>query len=1078
LKEDARSKQTYVVDILKAGNAATWNGGPGKKDNCIIEPNDCFVDIEHSEGHMINVYVLLTLLSVLPLFVQRPQLLNCFVNSQFEGMDHLVRHISSHTPEVVTIRFKRKGVNQPAEKPKSTSGSLFPTNLKKVLSLSSNSQLSSLNQRAKEANASYLNQVKKVREFRVHYDDALTTILNSYQEAETERLSSISRNMKALLKTETSISSIWGDKTTQVSHVAGVLDHASLELTSLVDEIKSGRPPPPLPEYKIYTQSNPATAGDIRKEEAAPGAASEDGSEASSSEFEEAMMRYYDKMVDSVNGLEDVEMKRMQQWFKHTNGRDAFAAVLTRQRNTKQGVNVRLHPQAFRLLGTLVLSFLDQAKAAMHISAAQLVMIMSQSFYMEGDENTISSNSDGKSLAASLDSPTNASSHTRGNSSSGSSGDSKTTPSSSSTVGLMLSKPRRAGSNAIDRILEGGDEGNDDDDRDDNGDNEDDDWTHAVAVAKSSAASTGSNGSNNGNNNTNKFNLFAPVVPGTSVQPARAAGPLDPPALASPPLTSPPPIVAPTSSPSSSPLHQHQSLSTDNPSAFAPVSSSSSTCPSSTSTAFLPSSVVAAMPPTSLTVAINRSISTESLSSAPITPPLLSPSSTPPLMPSNSSMIVTVTTSNGNNSPQPGANRPSVTFHAGTRANGSNRTSFAIQTNSSGAPTLVRISSLPSASTLSNSSSGVSSSMTSTSTSTTSTTASSTLSSPMSNSLISPSLSSSTSVDSVSSISSNNNDRSSSPSPGLFTAPSPTASPSSSSSITSPAPTPVTTTRSHRSTVSSTSTPSVSQLPPSQQGRIFLQSIIKHHPVWKSSRFWEEAFFEALAKKMKKHRGNHRWLAESEQVEALRSQRNDVFSCLGTFAHNMREFDMERKQVISFVEKVGSINDMPEDELAMILAMDGLKDGTEPDMDGPLRTLVAHPMTMDDVSSVSIELSQRLQGTELVTFSLSLIIPHNDIDCDASAIGGDDFVKLSESPTGGYIRTPIVLFATGINSMSCLYCTLLFRHCSDHEPVGWLETDEEGALNWCRQGAPLTPNGCSLPFADITNISIGRHSSV
>lgn len=136
VQEDTKSKQTYVVEVIKGGHAFAWNNGSGKKDNCAIEANDVVVDIEHNDGHMVNV--------------------------QHEGMEALIKHITTHAPEIVTIRFKRKGVNQP-DKVKPS-----PSALKKVLSLSissSGGQLAILNQRAKDANAAYLNQVMNSHAF-------------------------------------------------------------------------------------------------------------------------------------------------------------------------------------------------------------------------------------------------------------------------------------------------------------------------------------------------------------------------------------------------------------------------------------------------------------------------------------------------------------------------------------------------------------------------------------------------------------------------------------------------------------------------------------------------------------------------------------------------------------------------------------------------------------------------------------------------------------------------------------------------------------------------------------------------
>jgi hypothetical protein len=59
----------------------------------------------------------------------------------------------------------------------------------------------------------------------------------------------------------------------------------------------------------------------------------------------------------------------------------AFAAVLNQQRNTNAALH--LTEEGFEALGALIVKFLDEAHAAMHVRPAQLVMIMSQTFYRD-----------------------------------------------------------------------------------------------------------------------------------------------------------------------------------------------------------------------------------------------------------------------------------------------------------------------------------------------------------------------------------------------------------------------------------------------------------------------------------------------------------------------------------------------------------------------------------------------------------------------------------------------------------------------------------------------------------------------
>ncbi len=69
--------------------------------------------------------------------------------------------------------------------------------------------------------------------------------------------------------------------------------------------------------------------------------------------------------------------------FATEEGRYAFASVLNRQRNVCGVMN--LSAAAYNTLGMMVMQFLDSAHANMHVAPAQLVMIMTQSFYVTAE---------------------------------------------------------------------------------------------------------------------------------------------------------------------------------------------------------------------------------------------------------------------------------------------------------------------------------------------------------------------------------------------------------------------------------------------------------------------------------------------------------------------------------------------------------------------------------------------------------------------------------------------------------------------------------------------------------------------
>lgn len=58
---------------------------------------------------------------------------------------------------------------------------------------------------------------------------------------------------------------------------------------------------------------------------------------------------------------------------------------------------------------------------------------------------------------------------------------------------------------------------------------------------------------------------------------------------------------------------------------------------------------------------------------------------------------------------------------------------------------------------------------------------------------------------------------------------------------------------------------------------------------------------------------------------AIQNHQADVFASLGTFAHNMREFDVDKMDVIAFVTKLGELNELPMEMVEEILKMDSLR---------------------------------------------------------------------------------------------------------------------------------------------------------
>jgi len=107
---------------------------------------------------------------------------------------------------------------------------------------------------------------------------------------------------------------------------------------------------------------------------------------------------------------------------------------------------------------------------------------------------------------------------------------------------------------------------------------------------------------------------------------------------------------------------------------------------------------------------------------------------------------------------------------------------------------------------------------------------------------------------------------------------------------------------------------------PTKNEKIFLQSLVKKHTIWKSSRFWEEAFFGSLTRALLQDSkvSTARWHTDSEQAEALDRQKKVLFGQLGAYAHNMLGFGMSKAATLQFVRKICNINEMGEQESRML----------------------------------------------------------------------------------------------------------------------------------------------------------------
>ena len=155
--------------------------------------------------------------------------------------------------------------------------------------------------------------------------------------------------------------------------------------------------------------------------------------------------------------------------------------------------------------------------------------------------------------------------------------------------------------------------------------------------------------------------------------------------------------------------------------------------------------------------------------------------------------------------------------------------------------------------------------------------------------------------------------------------------------ITSPTPTHI---PSNPLSPSAASSSSASSLPSPQNRsaapkKVFLSTLINTHPVWVDDRFWEESFFDAFRSKLTEDQVRvHKWHSDTEQAESLHARKQAAFATLSTFAMNMKEFGMEKREIDRFVEKHAHLNDLEPEQVEMLRMMDSLQAGPVGEREG------------------------------------------------------------------------------------------------------------------------------------------------
>lgn len=109
--------------------------------------------------------------------------------------------------------------------------------------------------------------------------------------------------------------------------------------------------------------------------------------------------------------------------------------------------------------------------------------------------------------------------------------------------------------------------------------------------------------------------------------------------------------------------------------------------------------------------------------------------------------------------------------------------------------------------------------------------------------------------------------------------------------------------------------------------REYIQTHVRNHVIWKGTRFWEAAFFDAVQCEKQKYVGERlrSWseMAEGEREESIAHDGHMVFGQLGSFAFNMLSFGVDEETTRSFVQKMCDIHELSDEYHDMLMSTTG-----------------------------------------------------------------------------------------------------------------------------------------------------------
>lgn len=103
--------------------------------------------------------------------------------------------------------------------------------------------------------------------------------------------------------------------------------------------------------------------------------------------------------------------------------------------------------------------------------------------------------------------------------------------------------------------------------------------------------------------------------------------------------------------------------------------------------------------------------------------------------------------------------------------------------------------------------------------------------------------------------------------------------------------------------------------------RQFIVPYLRDQPIWKSLRFWNAAFFDAVHGEREipaiPREMWHSW-SPQEQNEYQECDKNSTFGKLGTFLSNMKAFGLDNDICREFLQKMSTIGDLTEEQVVLL----------------------------------------------------------------------------------------------------------------------------------------------------------------